>query len=212
MLSKNKKDWEKVYFSASSLKKLPWIRTNVPFWFKNFFQNQVNFSCSSKILDVGCGNGYYAYYLSTLNFQVTGIDVSKQIIDVAKKTYKHKNLKFKEEDIFLKNISKEKYDFIYDIGLFHNILPKKRKEYSKIISKLLKKKGKFLLFCFDKREETFKNETIYLNTLYDMYSYPLSKEEIINTFNKEFTFEKIQELRYGTNNYKRRYLCLLCKK
>jgi cyclopropane fatty-acyl-phospholipid synthase-like methyltransferase len=101
---------------------------------------------------------------------------------------------------------------LLDVGLFHNILPEKRKEYSKRVSDLLENNGKMLVFCFDKREKTFNNKDYYLNTLINITSYPLSKIEIINTFKENFIIQKIKPIRYGTKNYKRRFLCYLEKK
>jgi cyclopropane fatty-acyl-phospholipid synthase-like methyltransferase len=203
-------NWNNIYSSCKrSLKELPWVRTNIPVWFKEVIDSQ--WSVPSKTLDVGCGNGYHAQYLSKRGYHVTGIDVSKEIIEYANKNYNNKNLIFKQEDVFSKTLLKDKYNFIYDIGLFHNILPEKRKEYSKQISNLLEKNGKFLLFCFDKREETFKNKNVYLNTKINMTSYPLSKKEIIDNFKEYFKIEKIIEIRYGTLEYKKRFLCKMKK-
>lgn len=204
-------NWNNIYSSCKkSLKKLPWVRTNIPLWFKEVIDSK--WTHPSKTLDVGCGNGYYAEYLSKKGYKVTGIDISKEIVKYANKNYKNKNLIFKNADIFSKDLLEEKYDFIYDIGLFHNILPEKRKEYSQVISTLLEKKGKFLLFCFDKKEKTFKNKNIYLNTKINMFSYPLSKKQIINTFKEDFNVKEIKEIRYGTLEYKRRFICFLEKK
>src|SRR5687767_2792036 len=51
----------------------------------------------SKILDIGCGVGTIDFYLSKKNYLITGIDISKQAIHVAKenaKLFKSKNIKF----------------------------------------------------------------------------------------------------------------------
>jgi len=207
---KKENNWDEIYSSKKNLKKLPWVRTTIPLWFKEIVDSE--WILPSKTLDLGCGNGYFANYLSKKGFNVTGIDVSKEIIKFAKLSYKDKNLKFKVSDVFSKDLLNEKYEFILDIGLFHNILPEKRKDYSKRLSSLLLNKGKVFIFCFDKREGTFNNENTYFNSLIDMYSYPLSKKEIIETFKDDFIIDNIKEIRYGTNNYKRRFLCFLIKK
>lgn len=205
-------NWNNIYSSIKkSYKELPWIRTNIPVWFKEVIDSKWVKPC--KTLDLGCGNGYYSNYLSKKGFKVTGIDVSKKIIDFAKQSYKHKNLEFRQADIFSeKDFFYEKYNFLLDVGLFHNILPEKRKDYAQKLYNLLEEEGKLLVFCFDKREETFKNKTIYLNTKINMTSYPLSKKEIINTFSSFFTIENIKEINYGTENYKKRFLCFFKKK
>lgn len=50
----------------------------------------INFSkllpSEAKILDIGCGSGYpIDYYLINKNFRVIGIDISKNMIKIAKK-------------------------------------------------------------------------------------------------------------------------------
>ena len=49
-----------------------------------FFMNQDQ---QLDVLDVGCGWGYVDYVLRGLNFKVRGIDISKEAIDFATKTY-----------------------------------------------------------------------------------------------------------------------------
>ena len=39
-----------------------------------------------KVLDVACGKGRHAKYLNKIGFDVVGIDLSKNSIDLAKKT------------------------------------------------------------------------------------------------------------------------------
>lgn len=203
--------WDETYSNPRNIKKLPWVRTKIPVWFKEVIDS--TWVLPSKTLDLGCGNGYYADYLSKKGFKVTGIDISKEIINLAKESYpENLNLKFKQADVFSDSLLKEKYSFLLDIGLFHNILPERRKDYAKRVSELLESKGKVLLFCFDKREKTFINKKIYLNTLINIYSYPLKRKEIIEVFKPFFIIEKITPLRYGTNNYKRRFLCFLKKR
>lgn len=42
---------------------------------------------SGKLLDIGCGNGFTAGFCSELGFEVVGIDVSQDGIEIAKKAY-----------------------------------------------------------------------------------------------------------------------------
>lgn len=206
-----KNNWNLAYLSVKkSYKELPWIRTRIPQWFKDVIDSKWISPC--KTLDVGCGNGYYSYYLSKKGYFVKGIDVSEDIINYANNNYKNSNLTFKKESIFSKELLDEKYKFIIDIGLLHNILPEDREKYINQLSNLLEKNGKLLVFCFDKRENTFNNKDVYLNSKINIYSYPLSREEIISLFSEDFLIEKISSLKYGTNNYKKRFLCLFKKK
>lgn len=56
---------------------------------------EANMPTPKSILDVGCGSGKLAYLLSkNYNVDVLGIDLSKNNIDYARKTYAGNNLKF----------------------------------------------------------------------------------------------------------------------
>lgn len=214
MIFKNNKEnnWNKVYSSyiSKNIKKLPWIRTKVSFWFKEVIES--GWVKPSRAIDLGCGNGYYSFYLVKKGFKVLGVDISSKVISIAKNSYVSKDLKFRTLDVFSEKMPKKPFDFVLDVGLFHNIPPEKRIDYLKVIDKLTKKGSKVLIFCFDRSEQTFKNKKIYHNEVIDMYSYPLSKKEIIALFSKDFKIEEIRRLEYGTNNYKKRFLCFLEKK
>ncbi len=70
-----------------------------------------NLSPNSRVLDIGCGTGYpIALYLSKQGFQVTGIDISEEMIKQAQKLNLH-NATFLVEDI-LNFKTDKKYDAI----------------------------------------------------------------------------------------------------
>ena len=71
---------------------------------------------NSKILDVGCGFGYFLAYLKKRKkkIQYTGIDINSDFIKLAKKKYP--NHIFKVRDIEKEKV-KEKFDWVFAIGL-----------------------------------------------------------------------------------------------
>ncbi|MBA7609978.1 hypothetical protein ES703_17181 [subsurface metagenome] len=46
-----------------------------------FISNYINFSEETKVLDVGCGNGFFTYYFSKLAY-TAGIDYSKYMLSI----------------------------------------------------------------------------------------------------------------------------------
>lgn len=68
-----------------------------------------------SILDVGCGYGYVAWALKTLQFDITGIDISRKAIEFAKKTF---DLPFHAIDI---HKYKEKHDIIISIETIEHV-------------------------------------------------------------------------------------------
>ncbi|WP_299522906.1 class I SAM-dependent methyltransferase [Winogradskyella sp.] len=78
-----------------------------------------NLQGNIKILELGCGTGNHAQIFSKKGYEVEGVDLSSQMIEIAKNKNKgDKNLSFFEGDITTyKSSSKTKFDVI--ISLFH---------------------------------------------------------------------------------------------
>lgn len=87
-----------------------------------------------EVLDLGCGVGTIDFYLAQKGYQVTGIDISKDAIDICnavKKEFKFENTEFFHGDV-QKTYFKKKFDFIIcseviehvedDTGLLETIL------------------------------------------------------------------------------------------
>lgn len=82
------------------------------------FINVVNGKC---LLDMGCGTGGNAFYLSKKGFDVTGIDDSSGMLKVAKKYFP--DIKFYKEDILETSFQDNSFDGIvlaYVINHFDN--------------------------------------------------------------------------------------------
>lgn len=73
---------------------------------------------SKKVLDVGCGTGFFAYNIAKKGAKVLGIDYSVKAIQLANSHYFHSNLEFKNIDI---NQIKGKYDVIVSNGTLEHM-------------------------------------------------------------------------------------------
>ena len=100
-----------------------------------------------NILDLGCGPGLYTEIFAKAGHNVTGIDISKNSIEYAKKSAKDKKL-----DIAYLNVSyleaeleSDKYDLVVliytDLGV---LIPKERDILLNLIYRVLKKGGTFI--------------------------------------------------------------------
>jgi len=58
----------------------------------NLIQNNVVLSQNSKILDVACGNGRHSNYFAKLGYNVTGFDLSYNLLKIAMKNKLESNL------------------------------------------------------------------------------------------------------------------------
>lgn len=105
---------------------------------------------SGRVLELGCGPGRNAIYLSNHGFVVDAVDLSELSIQWAKERAKDRNLhvNFIQKNIFDFEIKEGVYDMVYDSGCFHHIAPHRRMNYLSLIQKALKPGGVFGLTCF----------------------------------------------------------------
>lgn len=110
-----------------------------------------------KVLDVGCGEGFYSIYLASKGFEVVGIDFSEKAIMYAKENARKNNVNVKFIVMNVMNLSKlkNKFDFILEWAVMHHIPHEKRKKYVEEICKVLKKGGKYLSISFSDQNPHF---------------------------------------------------------
>lgn len=91
----------------------------------------------SHVIDLGCGNGTLTEKLSGRGYTVTGIDVSKDMLDLARK--EHPDLTFIQADA-LSFTLEEKADAIFSNAVFHWIDEKNQEIMIANIGKMLCRK------------------------------------------------------------------------
>ncbi len=112
-------------------------------------------------LDIGCGNGYFTRAFERAGFSVTGIDISPQMLDVAKKLAVKEGVR---AEFLLGDITKlkvtAKQDFCLAINDCINYVPKsKLKSAFAHVAACLKKGGAFIfdISSADKLRHTVGN-------------------------------------------------------
>jgi 2-polyprenyl-3-methyl-5-hydroxy-6-metoxy-1,4-benzoquinol methylase len=95
-----------------------------------------NFNEPHSALDLGCGEGYDVKGLSSLGWEVEGVDLPKVDLN---KPYE----------------SNKKFDLVYSIAVLQFI--KNKDIFIKTCYNNLKQNGKLLLLTFDKSDETVHN-------------------------------------------------------
>lgn len=100
-----------------------------------------------KALDIGCGTGDNAIWLSQKSFQVIGVDTSEIAIEKAKEKALKANTKcnFMVVDFFRSHIEGRPFGFIFDRGCFHSLnSDEKRKIFAEKVSHHLEENGLWL--------------------------------------------------------------------
>lgn len=93
------------------------------------------------VLDLGCGNGALSKVMHDKGYDVTGIDASKELLDISRKNYP--DIKFIEADAT--NFSlKEPVDIVFSNAVFHWINREYQQDMLKCVYEVLKENGQFV--------------------------------------------------------------------
>lgn len=161
-----------------------------------------------QILDIGCGLGNLTNYMYQKGFEVTGIDLSDKMLQIAKSTYK--NISFEKMD--MKKITfNKKFDGISLLySLFHltkeeviNVLPQYRN--------LLNKNGKIFLILQDGNGEQVVKEPLNKDLLMFVNYYSLDEiTKILKDFHFRILYTTYKKGTEGSLSNKK--LVILCEK
>ncbi len=122
-----------------------------------------------KVLDVGCGTGLFSIRLAEMGCKVTGIDVSPDMLAIAKDKVKQKNLDvdFREMDVYDLDFADESFDAVFSIATFEFVkLP--QKAYDQMF-RVLKKDGKMLIGTINKDSrwgELYMSKSVRENSVF----------------------------------------------
>jgi SAM-dependent methyltransferase len=120
-----------------------------------------------KLLDAGCGNGKNSLYALSLNYDVVGMDISTELLNISKQ----KGLNVYYEDILNLDISEE-YDKCISIAVIHhlNSLELQCKAISNLINSL-KNNGELLIsvWSYEKENVLFKDNCDDINGIKNDY-------------------------------------------
>jgi 2-polyprenyl-3-methyl-5-hydroxy-6-metoxy-1,4-benzoquinol methylase len=110
-----------------------------------------------KVLDVGCGEGFYAIYLALKGFDVTGMDISENAIAHAKENAARQNTRINFMPMDVADLGKmnDKFDFVFEWAVLHHIMPEQRTGYVESIKGILNKGGRYLSISFNNQNPDF---------------------------------------------------------
>lgn len=119
-----------------------------------YILNLLDIQKGTKVLDVGTGTGILIPFLAQRVGQqgeITAIDVSDKMLEIAQRKYTYDNVCFVCEDVLKADFADEYFDFIVCYSVFPHF--DNKQTAIKIISKYLKKGGKFIICHSQSREE-----------------------------------------------------------
>jgi ubiquinone/menaquinone biosynthesis C-methylase UbiE len=157
----------------------------------------------SKILDLGCGAGQDARYLAEAGMEVLGLDISKEMVEEAKK--RNPTISFNVGDFLSFSLMDDEFDAVWCSTVFHHIPSDQDEVFIKKIQRVLRSGG--LLYIStgvgdnenegwtDAEWET-KNEKIPTR----MYNKIMTSEKFENLI-KKFSFEITQKFVDDSSGY-----------
>lgn len=112
-----------VFFEA--LNQLDWYQQTLRDWVR-----QNNFPSNRKILEIGCATGTLSRYISDLDHDLSGVDLSEGMIEVAKKN--NPNIPFHIADVNKLPFETESFDSVISASLL-NIVSDREKALTEMI-------------------------------------------------------------------------------
>src|SRR5918911_2254830 len=189
-MSESKKDfpeWDTLY-KNQNVETMPWYNENFDSDLeKELVKRKIinNNNEGKKFLDLGTGPATQAVWLAKRGFNVTGSDLSEAAIKRARTVYgNEKNVNFVVDDILSSKLRENEFDYIFDRGCFHVLLPTDRQRYITKIKQILKDNGILFLKCFSDKEPRQEGP------------YKFSQGEIRGLFSKYFWIDNIKETVY----------------
>jgi 2-polyprenyl-3-methyl-5-hydroxy-6-metoxy-1,4-benzoquinol methylase len=194
------KEMDMIYKSIPK-NEIPWNIETPPEALVELHEKGVVKPC--KTIDLGCGAANYAIYFAHNGFNVTGVDISRAAIKIAKDNAKKKDVKvrFKVCNVLgdMHEI-KSTFDFAYDWEVLHHIYPSQRKKYAANVSKILNPKGKYLSVCFSEKDKEFGGSGKYRKTRLGTHLYFSSEIELRRLFEQYFIIKKIKTINIRGKN------------
>ncbi|MCQ9206050.1 MAG: class I SAM-dependent methyltransferase [Omnitrophica bacterium] len=138
---KRETNWHERYMTGD----IPWDTGRYDFNLSKIVTRRPIQPC--KTLEVGCGTGSNAIWLSRQGFSVTAVDVSEIAVQRAIKKSSKARLacNFFVANFMKQKISSAPFGFVFDRGCFHSFdSPKERSKYVKIVNSYLKRRGLWL--------------------------------------------------------------------
>lgn len=180
--------WDEIYLNTMYQKypeedAVRWIFAHAK---KAFFKG-------AKALDIGCGTGRHASVLADAGFDVTGCDISKEGVKIAKDLLKARSFKASFyvaslPDLFFED---ESFEVVFCSGMLNYLSPKGFVKSIKEIFRVLKGGGLAYIKTRDVNSSFFKDKISDIEGFVGVRTSDSLEAGLKNTF---FSYEKADEL------------------
>lgn len=106
--------------------------------------------CGKKVLEIGCGDGYYLCYFKQKHQDlcIHGVDISKEMLHLARKRAELDNADITVSFTDGKNLAFKSciFDIVYIFAVLRHIDDSNIWEYAREISRVIKRNGKLIIF------------------------------------------------------------------
>ena len=144
--------------------------------------NNLGLNSKSKLLDIGCGTGIMTKRVSDqFDAKAIGVDISDESIEFANKFYSNDKLSFKLGEANKIPYKNNSFDFIISLDVLEHI--ENQKDVIFEISRLLKKKGKVLIYTLNKNDR-YSLDWIWEKIGIDIYKRAMHKRSLFLDMNK----------------------------
>jgi 2-polyprenyl-3-methyl-5-hydroxy-6-metoxy-1,4-benzoquinol methylase len=159
-----------------------------------------NLKENAKILDIGCGAGVPVFKLLSEKYDITGIDISEKMIELAKKNLP--NGKFIISDILDYDFNKSQFDAIVSYYTLFHLPREKHILFIKKCHDLLKNNGILIVTVGMYDEDSYTEDFFGTRLYWSNYNFDFYKKMILNN-NFIIVDEKIISHGYDKNKFKR---------
>ncbi len=154
-----------------------------------------NVKNGSKILDVATGTGKQAFAFAKKGYDVTGIDLSEEMLKVASKKNKYKNVKFEVADATNMPFENNKFDVSCVSFALHDMPLTIREKVLKEMVRVTKPKGMIVIVDYALPKNRIGRFLIYhFVRLWERYYYPEFIKSDLGTLLRNLGIEIKEEI------------------
>lgn len=226
-INKSEEIWNKISYSFDTKRGKPW---------KECIDFIEKLQKTNIVIDIGCGNGRHLIPCAERLQFVIGLDLSKELISIAKKKIIEKNLNnvnFIHGDATCIPVKNSFFDGILYIASLHNIpYREKRIQSLKEMNRIMKKKGIGLITVWSRWQDKYRMEFIKKwfkriknqefgdieidwkldNQTIPRFYHLYSKKELIEDIKYAgLKIEKIEKLKLVSKKYPDNYFAIVSK-